>query len=125
VVVSRSRLRRDDDGAATVWSLALICVILLGALLAAAVAQQAMARQRVAAAADVAALAAAQADADQCAQAERVAVANGVQLVVCAVDGVDVVVRVSVPPPDLVRRVFALVGQQPRDVVGIARAGPP
>ena len=50
-----SRLR-NDDGAATVWSLALIVVILLAGLVSAAVAVQASARQRLAAAADVSAV---------------------------------------------------------------------
>ena len=119
------RTERAEAGAATVWSLALLSVLMLGALLAGAVAQQAFARQRVAAAADVAALAAAQADSDRCSAAERLAAANGTALLACALDGLDVTVRVSVPPPLLVQRLFALVGQTPNDVVGVARAGPP
>lgn len=117
--------RYDDSGAATVWALALVFVLMLAALVAGAVAQQSFARQRVAATADVAALAAAQAVDGQCVEAERLAVANGAALVACGLDGADVVVRVSVPPPLLVRRLFALVGQEPSDVVGAARAGPP
>jgi secretion/DNA translocation related TadE-like protein len=115
----------DDRGVATVWALALLSVIVLGALLAAAVAQQAVARQRVSAAADVVALAAAQVEVGRCQAAERMATANDATLVACGLDGDDVVVRVSVPAPPLVRRVFALVGQTPNDVIGAARAGPP
>lgn len=115
----------DDSGAATVWALALVTVLMLGALVAGAVAQQAFARQRVATTADVAALAAAQSVSGQCAEAERLAAANGAVLLACAHDGADVVVRVSIPPPLLVKRLFALVGEEPSDVVGAARAGPP
>jgi hypothetical protein len=69
------------------------------------------------------AFAAAQSDSDPCAAASRVA--NESTLVACAMDGLDVVVQVSRPAPDLVRRLFALLGTSPRDVVGAARAGPP
>jgi secretion/DNA translocation related TadE-like protein len=115
----------EDRGAATVWSLALLSVILLGALLVSAVAQQAIARQRAATAADLAALAAAQSGSSQCAEADRMASANDASLLACGIDGDDVIVQVSVPAPPLVRRVFALVGQTPGDVIGAARAGPP
>jgi secretion/DNA translocation related TadE-like protein len=113
-----------DRGSAVVWALALVVVILTASFVAAAVAQQAMVRQRVGSAADVAALAAAQSDGDPCAAAGRVAVANESTLVACAIDGLDVVVQVSRPAPDLVRRLFALLGSSPRAVVGVARAGP-
>jgi len=116
---------RGEDGAALVWALALVVVILMAGLIAAAVAQQALVRQHVASAADVAALAGAQALGDACDEARRLAVANDTALVACAVDGPDVVVRVSHPPPALVRRIFALLGRSPSDVVGVARAGPP
>jgi secretion/DNA translocation related TadE-like protein len=104
--------------------LALVVVILVAGLVAAAVAQQALVRQRVGFAADISALAGAQSLGDACADARRVASANDTTLVACALDGPDVVVRVSHPAPALVRRLFALLGSSPHDVVGVARAGP-
>ncbi|MEI6363634.1 MAG: Rv3654c family TadE-like protein [Actinomycetes bacterium] len=117
--------RRGDDGAALVWALALVVLIMTAGLIAAAVAQQGLVRQHVASAADVAALAGAQALGDACDEARRLAVANGTALVDCALDGPDVVVRVSRPAPPLVVRLFTLLGSSPPEVVGVARAGPP
>jgi secretion/DNA translocation related TadE-like protein len=129
VDVTRPLARDDvvelgDRGSAVVWALALVAVIIAAGFFAAAVEQQALARQRVGSAADLAALAAAQSDGEQCA-ADRVAVANESTLVACAIDGLDVIVRVSRPAPVLIRRPFALLGSSPRDVVGAARTGPP
>lgn len=114
-----------DDGAAVLWSVALVFVLTLAGLVSLAVAQQALARQHAEAAADVAALAGAQADGDPCSAAQQASAANGTSLVACALDDGDVVVRVSSPPPPLVRRLFALMGEDPNDVLAVARAGPP
>ena len=122
--MSHSRLG-EDRGAALVWALALVSVILMAGFVALALGQQAVARQQVAAAADVAALGAAQTDGDPCSVAQTLATANEVQLIACAIDGVDVVVRVSRPAPPLVVRLFGMVGTRAPDVVGVARAGPP
>jgi len=118
-------MRGDDRGAAVVWGLTLTFILTTAGLIAASVAQFAIVRQRVQTAADVSALAGAQSARDPCAAAQRAAVANAATLLACAVEGSDVVVRVSRPAPELVRRVFALAGQQPRDIVVAARAGPP
>lgn len=119
-----SRLR-NDDGAATVWSLALIVVILLAGLVSAAVAVQAIARQRLAAAADVSALAAAQAIGEPCAAAARMAEANSAELVSCTFDGSDIVVALSSPAPEFVGRVLGFLGGEASDLRALARAGPP
>jgi secretion/DNA translocation related TadE-like protein len=118
-------MSRDDRGAAMVLALALLPLILLAAFVALALGQQAVARQQAAAAADVAALGAAQTDGDPCTVARQLAGANHVALVSCAIDGGDVVVRVSRPAPPLVVRLFGMVGTAAPDVVGAARAGPP
>ena len=118
-------MRCDDQGAAVVWGLTLSFILMTAGLVTASVAQFAIVRQRVQAAADVSALAGAQSRDDPCAAAQRAAVANDAVLLACALDGTDVVVRVSRPAPELVRRVFALAGQRPRDIVVAARAGPP
>ena len=114
-----------DAGAAVVWALALVTALMLTGLLASAVAQQALVRQRVATSADVAALAGAQSLGDACDEARRLAEANETELVACAIDGSDIVVRVARPAPPLVRRLFAMLGGSPPDVIGVARAGPP
>jgi secretion/DNA translocation related TadE-like protein len=118
-------MSRDDRGAAMVLALALLPLILLAAFVALALGQQAVARQQAAAAADITALGAAQTDGDPCTVAQQLAGANHVSLVACAVDGTDMVVRVSRPAPPLVVRLFAMVGTPAPDVVGVARAGPP
>ncbi len=108
-----------------VWALALMAVVLVSGLLATAVALQVAARQRVATAADMAALAAAQAAGEPCDEAHRMAAVNDVVLLSCVIDGPDIVVEVGRAPPAIVGRVLRLLGQQPIDIVGRARAGPP
>jgi uncharacterized membrane protein len=85
----------------------------------------AVARQRVATVADVAALAGAQAIADPCASAGASATANGMALVACVVDGADVMVEVSAAAPPVARRLLALLGHAAPDVTMSARAGSP
>lgn len=116
---------RSDQGAATVWSLALILAILLTGAVCAAVGMQAIARQRLAAVADVSALAAAQATGDPCVVAARVAEANAAELVSCTVDGDDIVVSLGGPVPELVREILRLLGRESTDLSASARAGPP
>lgn len=113
-----------DRGAATVWSLALVTVLLLVGLVAAAAGALAVTRQRVATVADVAAVAGAQALADACSEAVAVMEANGMVPVSCELDGIDVVVEVSTAAPPVVGRLLALVGQSVPEVSASARAGP-
>ncbi|MFJ4872213.1 Rv3654c family TadE-like protein [Streptomyces sp. NPDC088757] len=83
--------RRDDRGAATVWTAFAACVlcVVFGALLA--LGQAVVARHRAGGAADLAVLAAADrslwGEAEACAAASRVAGAQGAELVRCAVRG--------------------------------------
>ncbi|MEU6279465.1 Rv3654c family TadE-like protein [Streptomyces sp. NPDC047028] len=83
--------RPGDRGSATVWGLgavAVLCVV-FGAVLA--LGQAVVVRHRAASGSDLAALAAADHWADgttgACARAERVATAQGVRLLLCAVEG--------------------------------------
>ncbi|MEW1646352.1 Rv3654c family TadE-like protein [Streptomyces sp. NPDC091219] len=87
----RRRFRGSDRGSATVWSLggmAVMCVV-FGVVLA--LGQAVVARHRAAGGADLAALAAAdhwaEGGAGACARAERVARAQGVRIVRCAIVG--------------------------------------
>ncbi|MGN6252373.1 MAG: Rv3654c family TadE-like protein [Marmoricola sp.] len=95
-----------EAGAATVFALALLALLVVVAL-ACAVAVAALAGHRHAeAAADLAALAAAQAlqrADDACGAAAQVATANGARLDDCALEGTDVVVEVHVLLPGVGR----------------------
>ena len=116
---------RNERGAAIVWALALVSVLLLVGLAAAGVMAQAVARQRVATAADIAAVAGAQALDDPCACAERSARANGMELSACTIDGPDIIVDVTTPLPGVVGRLLAFLGRDAPPVSATARAGPP
>ncbi|MFF0597083.1 Rv3654c family TadE-like protein [Streptomyces antibioticus] len=112
----RAARGRGDEGSATVLSLAVIAVlcVVFGALLA--YGQVVVIRHRAAGGADLAALAAADhwadGERDACARAGRVARAQGVRLVRCAVVGE-------------ISDVTAATGQGPFRAEVRARAGPP
>ena len=114
-----------ERGAATVWSLALVNVLLLVGLGAAAVGALAVTRQRAATVADVAAVAGAQALVDACVDAVAIVEANGMATVACQLDGVDVVIEVRAEAPPVVSRLFGLLGRSVPEVRATARAGPP
>jgi secretion/DNA translocation related TadE-like protein len=114
-----------DEGAATIWSLALVNLLLLVGLVTAGIAGQAVTRQRAAAVADIAALAGAQSLSDPCAAAGGSAAANGMELATCASDGIDVVVDVRVAAPAIVARLLAFLGREAQPITARARAGAP
>jgi len=113
---------RDESGSATVWTVALITVLLITGCLAMTVAQITLARQRLSSAADLAALAAAQGHG--CAGAAHFAHANSVQFGSCHFDGVDHWVEVWLPAPTLAVRMAALLGQRAPEIRTTSRAGP-
>ncbi len=124
VSVGQSRAR-DDRGSATVLALAVLVVVCFGAAIGFAKAQAVLVSRQAAGAADLAALAAAQADVAPCARAASVASANGTTLVECGTDGLDAFVRVEAPAPWLVVRLLNSFGF-PAPVIGAsARAGQP
>ena len=114
-----------EDGAAIIWALALVNLLLLTGLAVAGVTAQVVARQRAAAVADIAALVAAQADGSGCAHASDSARANAMELTACVTDGADVVVTVAAPAPAVVARLLGLLGRPAASVTASARAGPP
>jgi secretion/DNA translocation related TadE-like protein len=119
-------VRSSEDGSATVLGLALVCVLTAVALVSVAVAGVLVGQRRAAAAADLAALAAAEALArggatssgvvDACGQAARVSAANHATLSGCLVEGAEVVVEVSVEVRTFLGRTLSAPGR--------ARAGP-
>lgn len=117
----RSRKSDGEEGSATVLALALIATCLIFAVSLAGLTAVQAARGRAQTAADLAALAAADAwvtsAGDPCAIAGTVAAANGAALAGCSLAASDVIVRASVP----VRGPFASLGLT---ASASARAGP-
>lgn len=109
---------RRDTGAATVVVVAMAGVLMFVMVGLAAVGGLVTAQRRAQAAADLAALAAAAAvEVGACAEALRIAAANGGALDRCEVEGTDVRVLVSVPGPEVPGRGDLRVSAE-------ARAGP-
>lgn len=110
---------RDDRGAATLLTLAMAGVLLFVTAALGVVGGLVVTQRRSQAAADLAALAAANGlrlGRDACRAAADVAAANGGALVGCVVTGHEVVVRVRVRGPEAIGRTF--------DLTARARAGP-
>ena len=115
----------DDRGAATVLALALVHVLLMLGMVGAVIGAMAVTRARVAAVADLAALAAAQSYGDPCTGARSVAKANGMVAASCTNDGTDLVVEVTAAAPEAVARLLAVLGRDAAPVTARARAGMP
>ena len=112
-------MRRGERGSATLFAVAVIGVLLLIGAALGVVAAMVHAHRMAQSAADLAALAGAQAQArgrDPCRAAVRVATANGASMDSCAVAGSDVQVQVTVIGP-------RWMGQR-HDLSAQARAGP-
>lgn len=112
--------RRDDAGAATVVAVAMAGVLMFVMVGLGAAGGLVVAQRRAQAAADLAALAGATTVGDACAEAGRVAGANGAVVDRCRLDDEVVSVVVSVRGPDLP---WASRWSQVR-VTAEARAGP-
>ena len=119
------KVMRADRGSATIWSLALTFMLLLGGFVTMATGQVAVARQQVSTAMDLAALAGAQSLSQPCDQAQFVAQANGAQLNTCYLDHGDVVVSGTVPAPGVLQQLLGFVGQPLAGIGATARAGQP
>ena len=99
--MTRRRLE-EERGAVTVLAVAMLAVLVLVASAIAVGEAMVVAHRRAQAAADLAALASAQAvqhARDPCDAASRVATANGAALTACAVAGYDVTISVTVAGP--------------------------
>lgn len=118
--------RSSEQGSAAVLALVLAVVLVTVAVAAGALGGLLVGQRRAAAAADLAALAAAEAltgvaavapaPVDSCGQAERIAAANGARLTGCRAEGLEVTVSVVVEVPVPVAGAV--------EVAGRARAGP-
>ena len=110
---------RDESGAATLFAVACLGVLVLMGAALGVVAAMVHAHRQAQSAADLAALAGAAAIAharDPCESAGRIAVANRARLEACQVDGREVVIEVTVTGP-------RWLGQS-EDLRARARAGP-
>ena len=114
-----SRLR-EDRGVGTVLGMALGLVLLASGSVIGGLVAITVGHQRAAVAADLAALAAA---VHGCADAERVALAQGALTVACRADGVDAVVTVAMPAPDWLVRVAEWSGHEAPALASTSRAG--
>lgn len=112
-----------DKGAGTVLSLAVLAVICFATTVGVAKAQLALAVHQAATAADLAALAGAQAMVDPCGRATAVAAANGTQLLECQVTGGDVLVQVRRPMPSLTASLLSSFRLPTPAVTAQSRAG--
>lgn len=115
----------SDRGSATVLTIALCFVLLSAGFVGLALVQVNLVATHVQSAADLAALAGAQAIEDPCGRAQEIAAANGAQVTDCTLDGSDVIVQVQVPPPPLLERIAGFTGQEASTITAVARAGPP
>ncbi len=113
---------RGDRGMATVWSAAVVMIVLMVAVVAMAVSALVLVRVKATTVADLAAVAAVQGAG--CADARQVAQANGLALAACeSVEG-DVTVRVEAAAPPAVRQLTQWLGRPEPVVSAWARAGP-
>jgi len=111
---------RCDRGVGTVLGLALGLVLLASGAVVWALVAITVGHQRAAVAADLSAVAAATRG---CAEAERVAVAQGAVSVACRTEGGDAVVTVAVPAPEFLARLARWSGHEAPVLASTARAG--
>jgi secretion/DNA translocation related TadE-like protein len=124
--VSRQRFGvSGDQGSATILWLSALMVCLVFAVVGFALTEFASARARVAAAADLSALAAAGRPwlSDGCQQAAEIAKANDARLRSCRIDGTEVDVEVDGRARGILASVAGAAGKSPPLIVVSARAG--
>jgi len=114
---------RSERGSATILTIALIPVLLLGGVVSAGITQLMVLRQQLATAADLSAIAAARASTDPCARAQAVADAHHVQLTECTAVGADWRIEVAAPIDAVALRMLTLAGRGPDELREVAVAG--
>ena len=114
---------RRDEGSGTLAA-AVTGVLLVGvAVFVVAGAETSLARHRLAGVADVTALGAAQAIGSECERAGEIARLNNVVLLDCHSDGLDVLIEISAPIPEVTSRLMDVLGQRAGTFSARARAG--
>lgn len=112
-----------ERGTGTVLSLAVLAVVCFATTVAVAKAQLVLAVRQADTAADLAALAGAQAMVDPCGRATAVAAANGTQLSGCWMAGGDVLVQVTRPMPSITSSLLSSFRLPTPAVTAQSRAG--
>lgn len=112
----------DDRGLATVGAIVIIPVLVMVAGISAALGSVVVGRHQATTVADLAAIAGAQGDG--CADAERVAEANGMRVAQCDGLGGSVIVQVRAPAPAFLVSVAARLHQEAPDITAWSRADP-
>lgn len=110
----------EDRGVGTVLGMALGLVLIASGAVIGGLVAITVGHQRASVAADLAALAAA---AHGCADAERVALAQGALTVACRTEGMDAFVTVAMPAPDWLERVAEWTGHEAPALASTSRAG--
>lgn len=95
---------RNDEGSATVLTLALGFVICCAGIVAMLFVQLTLARATLGSYADLAAIAAVQTSGEPCVAAALVSARNGVELSSCEVDSYQSIIEVRMPAPTLLAR---------------------
>jgi secretion/DNA translocation related TadE-like protein len=114
----------SDRGSASLIALFVIPLLVVGAFAMLAFTQQAIMRQQLRTAADLAALAAAQAlHVANCDRAQHIAEAHQVRLIDCQPSGADWIVGVALPAPPMMQRMANALGHFAPDQVQYAKAG--
>lgn len=99
---------RNDEGSATVLTLALGFVICCAGLVALLFVQLTLARATLGSYADLAAIAAMQTSGEPCAAAAMVSARNGVELSACVINSGQAIVEVRIPAPELLARLSSI-----------------
>ena len=116
---------RGERGSAMVLAIALLAVIALIGLVALAQVQLLQRKHALQGAADLSAIAAAQSAGDACAQAQRIASANGAVVSACRLDGLDALVELQAEPPSILAVLADRFGLTLGPLQAQARAGAP
>jgi secretion/DNA translocation related TadE-like protein len=103
---------KDERGSATLLALFIIPVLCAGTFLMLALAQQAIVKQELRTAADLSALAAAQALGMNCERASDIAQAHGAAMEACLSEGADWTITVSLPSAPLMQRLAGIFGHE-------------
>lgn len=112
-----------DKGSATVTTVIAGMVLVCATASVFAFAETIAVRHRLAGAADLVALAAAQSPGAECDRAREMARLNDAVLATCSVENVDVVIEIEAPAPVVTARLMMLLGHGERRIRAQARAG--
>lgn len=115
-------MRCDDRGLATLSAVVVIPILVMVAGICAALGSVVAGRHQATTVADLAAIAGVQGAG--CADARRIAEANGMRVAQCESEGGSVVVEIRAPAPVMLVHVATWLQQEPPDITAWSRADP-